>query len=350
MDEQPAWTPGEVPEPVTPAGPPWNQPPAPGAGASHADPGSSYAAPPGDGGSADPGHAGLPQPAYPGAPRQGYPGQPAGYPASSYPPPAAASPYGAPVPSAAYGGPAPFGQAPYGTTSPTGYPPVAPGFGGAPSAYPGPIITGPGYPPPGQPYGSSPYATYAPYNPSTDGFAIAALVFGILGGWLSLVFGPIALSRIKKSGARGRGMALAGIWLGAAWIVGGILLAIAIPVFLNQRHQALHDECANGNMSACDTLYNTTRDGSAEHAFGDTCGGRTQGGYECTSIGAVSYGDNTHLDRLWDACAAGDGASCDELYTSAPPGSDYAEYGMTCGGRTDGSAECVVLLGQNSST
>ena len=302
MDEQSAWTPGEVPDPVTPAGPAWSQP--------------------------------------------------TGYPVPSYPPPAAASPYGPPVPSGAYGGPAPVGQVPYGTTSPTGHPPVAPGFGGAPSAYPGPV-TGPGYPPPGQPYGGSPYtpyAPYAPYNPGTDGFAIAALVFGILGGWLSLAFGPIALSRIKKSGARGRGMALAGIWLGAAWIVGGILLAIALPVFLNQRHVALHNECANGNMSACDTLYNTTREGSSEHAFGDTCGGRTQGGYECTSIGAVSYGDNAHLDRLWDACAAGDPASCDELYAAAPPGSDYAQYGMTCGGRTDGSAECVALLGQKSST
>ncbi|HEY0119760.1 MAG TPA: DUF4190 domain-containing protein [Cellulomonas sp.] len=187
-------------------------------------------------------------------------------------------------------------------------------------------------------------------DPGTDGFAIAALVFGILGGWLALIFGFIALSRIKKSGARGRGMAIAGLSIGAAWIVIGILAAVAIPVFVNQRHEALHNQCAGGDMAACDQLYNSSAAGSDDKDFGNTCGGRTEGGYLCTSIGAVTYGDNDHLDSLWDACAGGDGAACDELSWSAAPDSTYAQYGQTCGGRTDGRTDCVDALSQDDSS
>jgi hypothetical protein len=56
---------------------------------------------------------------------------------------------------------------------------------------------------------------------STDGFAIASLVLGILGGTLlAIVFGFVALSRIKRSAGRkaGRGLAIAGISLGFFWI------------------------------------------------------------------------------------------------------------------------------------
>lgn len=52
------------------------------------------------------------------------------------------------------------------------------------------------------------------------------------------------------------------------------------------------------------------------------------------SLEAVgSYGDDPALDRLWDACAAGDGDACDDLYRQSPVFSDYEEFGDTCGGR-----------------
>ena len=320
MDDRPAWTPGELPESAQPAEPTWNAP----SGAPYG--GSSY----------------------PGSPdAQGYP--PPGVPPYSPPP---ASPY-APPATGAVGGTNRFGTptaqpTPYGTPAQGSY-----GQFGAPSPA--------GYPPPGQaygyagpqpmaPYGGAPLPPYLPPNPRTDGFAIAALGFGILGGWLSFVFGAIALSRIKKSGARGRGMAIAGMVTGGAILLLEIGLAVALPVFLNQRTHALHTSCANGDMAACDTLFNRTPDGTSEHAFADTCGGRTDGGYLCTSVGAVSYGDDKHLDALWDACKAGDMASCDELYYSSEAGSDYSQYGLTCGGRTDGSADCVDALGDQTSS
>lgn len=61
----------------------------------------------------------------------------------------------------------------------------------------------------------------------TSGFAIASLVFGILGGALfALVFGYIALSQIRRAGGRlrGRGVALTGVVLGWIWL--GILLLV----------------------------------------------------------------------------------------------------------------------------
>jgi len=58
-----------------------------------------------------------------------------------------------------------------------------------------------------------------------------------------------------------------------------------------------------------------------------------------------NHGDNATLDALWDACAAEDWASCDQLYFDSPLGSEYESFGDTCGNRTDGSADCVVALG-----
>ena len=48
-----------------------------------------------------------------------------------------------------------------------------------------------------------------------------------------------------------------------------------------------------------------------------------------------SYGDDPALDALWDACAAGSGAACDALWASAPIGSEYERFGVTCGDRFD---------------
>ena len=68
---------------------------------------------------------------------------------------------------------------------------------------------------------------------STNGFAIASLVLGILwiywiGSALALIFGYIAKSQIDSSGGRqsGRGMAIAGIVLG--WIGVGILVLLIL--------------------------------------------------------------------------------------------------------------------------
>ena len=49
--------------------------------------------------------------------------------------------------------------------------------------------------------------------------------------------------------------------------------------------------------------------------------------------GGRAYGEDADLDRLWDSCAAGNAQACDDLYLESPVGSEYEEYGDTCGDR-----------------
>lgn len=79
-----------------------------------------------------------------------------------------------------------------------------------------------------QPYYPNPY--YPPPR-STNGFAVASLVLGILwlywvGSILAVIFGAIALSQIKRTGDSGKGMAVAGLVLGYVGL--GVLLFMAV--------------------------------------------------------------------------------------------------------------------------
>lgn len=66
---------------------------------------------------------------------------------------------------------------------------------------------------------------------------------------------------------------------------------------------------------------------------------------DCAAVNprdAQTYGDNLQLDALWDACTVGDPFACDDLYKVAAIGSEYEQYGRTCGGRLlDGRGYCA---------
>jgi hypothetical protein len=96
----------------------------------------------------------------------------------------------------------------------------------------------PGQPYPGQPYPGQPYPGQPSYlppagtgwpppgRPSVNGFAIAALVLGILpGAVLAVAFGVVALNQIGRRRQRGQAMAIVGIVLGSLWT---ILFVLAI--------------------------------------------------------------------------------------------------------------------------
>jgi hypothetical protein len=109
--------------------------------------------------------------------------------------------------------PAPSGTAPYG--------PLPPQFGAPP------LIGTPGYPP-AYPYGYG----YPPQQGGTNGMAIAAMVCGICGfvclvpGLVGIILGIVSLPQAKRNGQNGKGMAITGIAMGAAWIVLAALLIL----------------------------------------------------------------------------------------------------------------------------
>ena len=147
------------------------------------------------------------------------------------------SPYGpAPVPPP-YGAPAvPQGQQypQYAQGQPgQQYPPPAPGYGYPPAAptygYAQPPAPGYGYPPP----------VWGPAQPPMSGLAIASLATSIGGVFTLGAAGPVglglgigALRRIRRTGARGRGLAIAGIAVGAVMTLGfaGYIALVAVGV------------------------------------------------------------------------------------------------------------------------
>lgn len=55
---------------------------------------------------------------------------------------------------------------------------------------------------------------------------------------------------------------------------------------------------------------------------------------DCTGVSEpCDYGDDPELDRLWDACAQGDGGACDRLYYDSAFDTRYEQFGNTCGDR-----------------
>ena len=65
------------------------------------------------------------------------------------------------------------------------------------------------------------------------------------------------------------------------------------------------------------------------------------------SEGDGTYGSDPELDALYDACADGDFEACDELYNESPSGSEYEEFGDTCGDRNEPSGYCVDVYGDD---
>jgi len=115
-----------------------------------------------------------------------------------------------------------------------------PGHGGYPP--PG------GYPPAGVGYGAPSYSP--PPSRGTNGFAIAALIFGIIGGaLLGFIFGFIALSQTKRTGQNGRGLALAGVILSSLWTI-LIVVAIILAVTTSARRDSGGSVTEGGSISA----------------------------------------------------------------------------------------------------
>jgi len=114
---------------------------------------------------------------------------------------------------------------------------------------------------------------------------------------------------------------------------------------------SLWDSCSDGDFEACDTLFMDSPVGSEYQDFGDSCGNRNEPAGYCVDIYSSSggsssygnYGSDSYLDSLWDSCSNGDFSACDDLFLESPSGSEYEEFGDTCGYRNEPSAYCVDL-------
>jgi hypothetical protein len=96
-------------------------------------------------------------------------------------------------------------------------------------------------------------------------------------------------------------------------------------------------ESASGNSSSEDQV------GAAIADSADGCG--VEPPEEVLIEQGTNYGDNPTLDRLYDQCAAGDGAACDDLYATSDQGTAYEQFGYSCGNRFFGDDVPVFCEG-----
>lgn len=170
-----------------------------------------------------------------GEPGRGYtPGQP-GYPTGQ-------PGYGVPNQPGYGSQPSYGGQPGYGSTQPgqpaygsqPGYPTGQPGYGQASYGQTGYASGQSGYGQPGYPGGQPGYPGGQPGYPTappktSNGFAVAGLIFGILPTPLfGLIFSIVGLVKSKAAAGAGRAMAIVGLVLSIVWIGGYTALGIAI--------------------------------------------------------------------------------------------------------------------------
>jgi hypothetical protein len=85
----------------------------------------------------------------------------------------------------------------------------------------------------------------------TNGFAIASFVLGLLGGaLLSVIFGIVALNKLRDRPQRGKGMAIAGLCLSAVWVAGIASVLVVKAETAAQRSAATGQITKDGHLDA----------------------------------------------------------------------------------------------------
>lgn len=157
----------------------------------------------------------------------------------------------------------------YRLNPPPGWPPVPAGFvppegwqpdPSWPPAPPGWQLWVPDDTPPGNAWPAAPglepgvhYYTADQPAQGTNGFAITAFVLGLLGfallsALLSVIFGIMALNKIKHRPQRGKGLAIAGLCLSGLWVIGAIALIAVNVQSASQRSATTGQITKSGNL------------------------------------------------------------------------------------------------------
>jgi hypothetical protein len=131
-----------------------------------------------------------------------------------------------------------------------------------------------------------------------------------------------------------------------------VLARAEVPDGIAAEFAAVADACFNGDMAACDTLFESTPAGSVDEAYGATCGGRLADAdvqpSQCSSIitGPVEVPAEIVDQANATACFGGDMVACDELFNTSASGSLDETYGALCAGRVENTqAFCVDIFG-----
>jgi len=172
--------------------------------------------------------------------------------------------------------------------------------------------------PPPQPTGYPPGPEFPPpAAASTNGFAVAALVFGILGGLLGLVFGIIALVQIRRTGQKGTGLAVAGLVLSALWL---LVLGLGLVLLLaaGADRDAEGEITEGGSVSAMslqvgDCLNGLQEEGDVQNLPAVPCAEPHEG--EVYATFDLPEGDYPGETAIVDQAEAG----CDERLSSVAP-------------------------------
>lgn len=143
---------------------------------------------------------------------------------------------------------------------------------------------------------------------------------------------------------------LAWLWvlLAAIVVIGGIVWGIIALLGSGPSTEEIagfRTDCTNGSAAACEDLYQAAEAGSPDEEFGQTCGGRADGTAVCADVDmsqpANSFGTQVDSSTLYSDCSNGDAQACEDLYQTSDLGSADEEFGLTCGGRTDGGVACA---------
>lgn len=131
-----------------------------------------------------------------------------------------------------------------------------------------------------------------------------------------------------------------------------ILAREEVPADIAAEFADLADACFEGDMEACDTLYDSTPVDSSDEAYGATCGGRiAEADVQPSACATIITGPVEVPAEIVDqanaqACFDGDMLACDELFRTSEVESLDELYGAVCGGRVPSTtAYCVDIFG-----
>lgn len=120
-----------------------------------------------------------------------------------------------------------------------------------------------------------------------------------------------------------------------ALIIAGVvvLAAIGVALFLVFGRDATTNAASSATTGATDGAAATTADRTSSRASSSSSAPDGASGIPPAGDTPIGLGDDPVLDRYAQSCYDGDMNACDSLYNESEFGSDYETYGGTCAGR-----------------